>query len=214
MDFLIHEREFRTAEILENRGKFNILVLGLGALGSNLIPVLIKNGFKNITGLDKDRIEHHNIGNQFYTLLDVGKKKTQVMAMRMHREMGLKIDVIDQDVFNVPRKVFEKFDLIIDSFDNWEARRFVKDICSELGLSDKLLHVGLSDSGYSEIKWDNIYRIPEIDDDQEDVCEYPLAYNLVSFTVSAGSEVICKFSDFKILDNISFTLNDLSFVKL
>ena len=209
-DFLTHESLFRTKEVMALRAESKILVLGLGALGSNLIPVLVRNGFMNITGIDNDRVDRHNPANQYYTNLDVGRKKTAILKNKIHRELGIKIEVIDIDVQKTSATFFQDFDLIIDAFDNWDARKYTHDVCEALEMQDKLVHAGMSDQGYFEVRWDKNYQIPLEEVEQEDVCDYPLACNLVYFTVSFLSEIICKFIDNDERKNISFTLNDLS----
>ena len=199
---------------MELRAKTNVLVLGLGALGSNLVPLLIRNGFIKITGLDFDRIDRHNPANQYFTLTDVGRKKTAILKNKVHRELGVQIAVIDRRVETINHNQFRAFDLIIDTFDNWEARSFVQKVCRELGTAERLLHIGMSDQGYSEIKWDNYYNIPEVETEQEDICEYPLACNLVYNTVSLSAEVICQYIDNRNQINCTFTINDLNITKL
>lgn len=214
MEFLTHEKLFRTEEIMKLRSETNVLVLGLGALGSNLVPLLVRNGFLKITGLDFDRIDRHNPANQYFTLTDVGRKKTAILKNKIHRELGVQISIIDRKVETVNPSQFRSFDLIIDTFDNWEARSFIQKACRELGIAERLLHMGMSDQGYSEIKWDNYYNIPKVEAEQEDVCEYPLACNLVYNTVSLSAEVICQYIDNGNQNNCTFTINDLSITKL
>ncbi len=206
MDFLTHEREYRDEQIMAARAKCHICIFGLGALGSNLVPLLIKLGFTNITGLDMDRVDPHNFGNQYYTKLDVGKRKAPILKNRLYRELGANIEIIDQEVQKVNPNKLTNFDLWIDTFDNWEARGYV----TKLVASARLIHAGMSDQGYSEVKWDEVYKIPKIEAEQEDVCEYPLACNLVYFTVSMLAEVVCHFIDEGVKVSMSFTLNDMN----
>lgn len=208
-NILTHESLYRTEEKIEKRQNSKIAILGLGAIGSNLVPLLVKNGFSSIYGIDYDRIDNHNPGNQFYTLLDVGRHKSQILKTRIARELGVRIDVDNLEVEKVPTRRFNNFDLIVDCFDNWDARSYIQNVCRDLNISDKLLHCGLSDQGYSEIRWDSFYRIPELDNDQEDVCEYPMACNLIYVTVSILSEIICNFIDNDEKRNASFTLADM-----
>ena len=50
-----------------------IHVIGCGALGSWLTFFLLKMGFKNITVYDFDKIEEHNLPNQFFMENQIGK---------------------------------------------------------------------------------------------------------------------------------------------
>ena len=52
------------------------------------------------------------------------------------------------------------------------------------------LHVGLH-ADYCEAIWDEHYRVPS--DVAGDVCEYPLARNLVVLAVALASELVLRF---------------------
>jgi molybdopterin-synthase adenylyltransferase len=52
------------------------------------------------------------------------------------------------------------------------------------------LHIGLS-TDYAEIIWDENYRVP--DDVAVDVCDYPLARNLVLLAVAVASEAMVRY---------------------
>jgi len=207
MEFLTHETLYRSKEIVDKRCRARIGILGLGALGSNLVPLLVRNGFKSILGIDCDRIDRHNPANQFYTLMDVGRKKTAVLKNRIYRELGVDIDVCDREIEHVNAKIFESCDLLVDTFDNWPARTVACAIAHEI--NKPLVHVGMSISGFSEIKWDEHYKIPEIEEEQEDVCEYPLSCNLVYLTTAMTAEIVCAFVDSNAKNNLSFTINDM-----
>ena len=69
------------------------------------------------------------------------------------------------------------------------------------------LHVGLF-ADYAEVIWDETYRVPR--DVALDVCDYPLARNLVLLAVAVASEALIRF----VLDGSkggwSVTLRDLA----
>lgn len=59
-------------------------VIGAGALGSRITMSLAKLGLLNAGGVDirvfdPDVVEAHNIGNQIYGILDIGKSKVQAL---------------------------------------------------------------------------------------------------------------------------------------
>ena len=66
MDLLGHEEIYRTKELLEKIANTPIALCGVGAIGSNLCDNIIRQGFKKITTIDKDRIEPHNSGTQIW----------------------------------------------------------------------------------------------------------------------------------------------------
>lgn len=78
--------------------------------------------------------------------------------------------------------------LVLETFDNSASRRLVQEACRRLGLP--CLHVGLY-ADYAEVVWDEAYRVPA--DVMGDVCDYPLARNLVLLAVAVASEVVLRF---------------------
>jgi hypothetical protein len=67
----------------------------------------------------------------------------------------------------------------------------------------------MSDSGFAEIKWNDFYKIPDIESKQQDICDYPLAANLVHLTVSVLAEVIVQFITEEEKLNREITLKDI-----
>jgi len=201
-----HEIAFRGLEIFEKRSQHKIVICGAGALGSNLLNVIARQGFTSLSLIDMDKVESHNVANQLFGKSDVGSAKVRACANKMFRELGVKIEPIFKELKqNNTIKLFKKASLIVDTFDNFESRKIVKDHCLDL----PCVHAGMSDDGFSEIKWNSDYKIPETEVEQNDVCEYPLAVNLVHFTVCLLAEAIIRFIDLGQKINFDFTLTDL-----
>jgi molybdopterin/thiamine biosynthesis adenylyltransferase len=78
--------------------------------------------------------------------------------------------------------------LVVDAFDNSASRQQVQETCRALGTP--CLHVGLA-ADYCEVIWDEVYRVPG--DPPGDVCDYPLARNLVLLAVAVASETVVRF---------------------
>lgn len=187
-----HEVSYRSSGVFEKMKSIKICVCGAGALGSNLVNVLLRQGVSNITAIDMDRVEESNVATQIYTLRDVGQKKTRALQSLMHQATKKVIEPVDKQLrANNARKLLKGYDLVVDVFDNWESRGIIKDTCNELKIP--CIHAGMSDDGFAEVKWNSVYSIPKIEVEQEDVCDYPLAANLVHFTVAVLSEVIVQF---------------------
>ncbi len=207
MTFLHHEQIYRGKDILEKIKTFPLGICGVGAIGSNLIENLVRQGFGVITAVDGDRIEERNINTQIWTYKDIGALKAQALEHRVFEVSKTIIAPIPR-MFNQERQ-FKRFFpagricLMIDAFDNSKSRQLVKDFC----LKNKIacLHIGFSDE-YGEIIWNEDYRVP--DDKGIDDCDYPLARNLILLLVAVASEVIIKYITKGIKENYTITLKD------
>jgi len=202
---LRHELPFRGPEALKLVAARRVHILGAGAIGSNLAVTLARQGFENMTVYDFDRVESHNIGNQAYGLDDVGSIKTAALNTIIFASCGLEITQIPIKVTDkILRKHVSKTDLIVDCFDNSASRKLVFDLAGELSLD--CVHAGFN-GPYAEIRWNEKYIVPS--DAGEDVCEYPLARNLVTLLVSVLAEVIVRYVTRTEKINESITFNDL-----
>jgi hypothetical protein len=72
------------------------------------------------------------------------------------------------------------------------------------------LHVGLA-ADYCEIIWDERYRVPR--EVGVDVCDYPLARNVVMLAVVVASEVIVRFAMTEERTDWMATLGDLAITR-
>jgi molybdopterin/thiamine biosynthesis adenylyltransferase len=95
--------------------------------------------------------------------------------------------------------------VVIDAFDNAASRQLVQDHCRAAGVP--CLHVGLFED-YCEIVWDEHYRVPK--DVAGDVCDYPLARNLVLLAVAIASEKVVDFALDGVRRQWSATLRDFA----
>lgn len=208
-----HEINYRSSSSFKKMQSSKITVCGAGALGSNLINILCRQGYENISVIDMDRVEKHNIATQLYTLRDVGQKKANALKGLMLQSLKSKINSIDKElVSGNSNKLLSGSDLVVDVFDNWKSRKLIFNYCFENNIP--CVHAGMSDDGFSEIKWSEQYKIPNKEVEQEDVCDYPLAANLVHFTTAVLAEVITQFVTSGIKLNRDFTLKDIMLHKM
>ena len=208
-----HEVNYRGANIAEKMKAHKLFVCGAGALGSNLIDILSRQGFESISVIDMDRVEKHNTSTQIYSLKDVGLMKVNQLKAIVYNNTKSVLSVFGKELDNTnAQRMFQGHDLIIDVFDNWKSRAIVKVICEKYELP--CVHAGMSDSGFSEIKWNNNYIIPKVETEQKDICDYPLAANLVHLTVSLLSEIIVQYVSFGKQFNREITLKDISVHKV
>jgi len=166
-----------------------LVLCGAGALGSHLADNLVRQGVTKLRVIDRDRIETHNVGTQLYGECDVGGWKTEVLRNRLFRTAGVEAEVVTKELTHRNAAALLKgADLVIDTFDNSAARQLVQDQCRAQQVP--CLHLGLF-ADYGEVIWDSGYRVPT--DGTGDVCDYPLARNLVLLVVAVGSEAIVRF---------------------
>jgi len=201
-----HEQLYRGAESVGRLATSRLTLCGAGALGSHLADNLVRQGFASLRVIDRDRVEEHNVSTQLYGDGDVGARKVEVMRTRLFQATGVEIEAVAKEMTNRNARVLLKdAGLIVDTFDNSTSRRLVQEQARALGVP--CFHVGLF-ADYAEVIWDESYRVPA--DGPGDVCDYPLARNLVLLAVAVASETLVRFALVGARLNWSATLNDFA----
>ena len=83
-----HERDYRGQAAETQIKNTFIMVMGCGAIGANLALTLCRSGFRMFGLLDKDRVEHPNLGTQPWDLRDVGTLKTNALSDKLYGKIG------------------------------------------------------------------------------------------------------------------------------
>jgi molybdopterin-synthase adenylyltransferase len=206
----LHEEIYRGAESVAKLAAPQVTICGAGAIGSHLADNLARQGFRKLRIIDRDRVEEHNVSTQIYGAADVGAWKAEVVRNRLFRAIELEVEAVTKELSERnARSLLKDSEIVIDTFDNSASRRLVQKQCRDSGIS--CLHVGLY-ADYCEAIWDERYRVPN--DVAGDVCEYPLARNLVLFAVALGSELVVRYVLEGKKQNLSGTLSDFTFVEL
>lgn len=189
-DVLVHERVYRGEAVMAKMAALQITVCGAGAVGSNLIDNISRQGFKKITVIDDDRVEAHNIPTQVWSRREVGQFKAAMLKNLVFNSSGATVEAVTRrlDDGNV-KKYLSTAGLVVDGFDNSASRALVAKYCREA--KKDCLHVGLA-KDYAEVVWNERYRVPK-DVVGQDVCEYPMARNTILLAVSVASEVIVRY---------------------
>ena len=202
----LHEEIYRGAQSVAKLAKPLVTICGAGALGSNLADNLARQGFQKLRVIDRDRIEEHNVSTQLYGVADVGVWKAEVLRNQLFRCVEIEVDSVTKELGERnARSLLKGSDIVVDTFDNSDSRRLVQQQCRDSKI--ECLHVGLY-ADYCEAIWDKHYRVPK--DVAGDVCEYPLARNLVLLAVSVASEALIRFVLSDTREDRSATLSDFS----
>ncbi len=167
---------------------------------------MIRQGFKKIRVIDFDRVENHNRHTQIWDRRANGQLKVQMMKNHAYQAMGVQIEPVSQRLEERNAKKWLAGDLVIDGFDNPESRKLVTDYCLANGI--ECLHVGLFQN-YAEIVWNECYNPPKGAEGEQDVCEYPLARNVVLVSVALATETVIRYLEDDEKNSVVFTLRDM-----
>jgi molybdopterin-synthase adenylyltransferase len=185
----LHEELYRGADQLARLRAVPVTLCGAGALGSLLADNLARQGFRQWKVIDRDRVEEHNVGTQLYGEAEIGAWKVEALRTRLFRAVGVEIEAVAKELTERnSRSLLKGSGVVIDTFDNSAARGLIQARCRAEGIP--CLHVGLF-ADYAEVIWDETYRVPG--DVAGDVCQYPLARNLVLLAVAIASESLIRY---------------------
>lgn len=202
-----HEEILRGKDLAQKLSAKQLVVCGGGAIGSNLVDSLVRQGFSKIRLIDMDRVEIHNLNTQTFDEGDVGATKANAIQTKAYRAVGVEVEAVSKELNKGnAKKLLKGADLVIDAFDNSTSRQLVRDECWKQQIP--CLHAGLH-AEYGEVVWDQVYKVPK--DTGEDICDYPLARNLAMFVVAMTCEEIVDFclSDKPRFESRCITLSDL-----
>jgi len=110
-------------EGIERLKSANILIVGLGGVGSFAAEFLVRSGIGNLTIVDGDTVDITNINRQLPALNStIGKNKTDVVAERI-LDINPKINLKKINEFLEPERMEEiltqeKFDYVLDCIDS------------------------------------------------------------------------------------------------
>lgn len=211
MNTLVHEEKFRGQALLKKMAEQPFFVCGAGAIGSNLIETMVRQGFKKFIIIDFDRVDDHNRHTQIYGRRDIGQLKVNAVKTRIFDLMGITVEPISKKLeANNIKKLLTAGSIVIDGFDNSESRRLVAEHCR----ANKILclHVGLY-KDCAEIHWNEGYHIPDPVKGM-DVCEYPLARNIILMAITVATEAIIRYLDKGVVENYVITLEDMKITSI
>lgn len=106
-----------------SRGQVPIKIIGGGAIGSMATLMLAKVGFTNIEVYDFDRVEAHNIPNQFYPLDSIGEYKVMALKGIIKNFTGVEITANPEAWCYQPLR-----GIVISSVDSMKVRKELFDV--------------------------------------------------------------------------------------
>lgn len=203
---LNHERAYRDAALLARMASTRVLLCGAGAVGSNLAHNLARQGYGALSVVDRDRVDAANLSTQTYRKADLGAQKAVALRNDVFRIAGVEIEAHAEDFTErTAARLCTGAAVVVDGFDNAASRALVSRTARGLGLP--CLHVGLA-GDYAEVLWDPAWICPS--GQGEDVCDYPLARNLIVLATAVASEVLVGWLATGTMAGYTITLRDLA----
>ncbi len=116
----------------EKLQKAKVLIIGLGGLGSAVLPYLVAAGVGEIGIMDDDSVDISNLQRQvIYKTNSLGKSKVQEAAtMALELNPSIKINSITEklDIKNA-FSLFDQYDIMVDATDNLNTKYLINDVC-------------------------------------------------------------------------------------
>lgn len=145
---MIFDRQYNIFNPKEQH--LNMVVVGCGSTGSFTILTLAKLGFKNITGIDDDKVENTNIPHQFYRFSDIGELKTTSLQSIVKDFTGLNISIVSKRI-NDENKLMDNANIdlntiVVFCLDTIEARKNIYNQIKDMPI--KLVDTRMGTDGY------------------------------------------------------------------
>lgn len=102
---------------------FPILIIGAGGIGSWATLALAKMGCSNLTVLDFDRVEEHNLPSQLYVPQQISFPKVNSLQILVNQLTGSSIRPIAQAFQEYVVNGFQSYKIIICAVDSLEQRK-------------------------------------------------------------------------------------------
>lgn len=124
---------------LERLRNSNIVIVGIGGVGSFCAEALARTGINNITLIDKDTVDITNINRQIIAdTTTVGKLKVDVMKeriLKINPDANINALSVFLDENNIPSLITEKFNYVIDCIDSVNSKIALIEHCSKKSIN-------------------------------------------------------------------------------
>jgi molybdopterin/thiamine biosynthesis adenylyltransferase len=115
-----------------------LALIGVGAIGSALLPRLLRMPFTVITLVDGDRVEEKNLDRkELYAPVDIGRPKVDVAAAWARNAPVIPL-IETRDHFLGPENaegIIAMHDIVADCTDDAHARRLIDKVCGDYGVA-------------------------------------------------------------------------------
>lgn len=186
--------EFFAPEMCEDR----IHIIGCGAIGSTVAENLVRFGLTNIALYDFDYVEAHNIANQMFRVVDIGKLKVQALSdilCDINPELKDTLKLVDKGW--VGQKLAGYVFLCVDNID---LRREIATACKENSYVKAMFdfRMRLTDAQHYAADWKNAKMVEDFlasmnFSHEEAKKETPVSACNITLSVVPTVRVICAF---------------------
>lgn len=173
--------------------KFEFIIIGAGSTGSFITLNLAKMGFSRISAYDFDKVEPHNIPNQFYRTQDINKPKVESLYLIVKEFTGVEIIPVNEEVTKDTKFNIGLNTIFILCLDSLAVRKLVFNLIKDFPIT--LIDTRMGGEGYS-IQVVNL----ESDEDKE---EYTKTLETKALDLPCGQKAII----YNILSLASETVN-------
>jgi hypothetical protein len=154
-----------------------ILICGAGALGSQ-IAMLLASPEREFVVVDRDVVEADNLRTSVYLDYHVGSPKAVVLSELLYRKGSWSLPVFKDITEGSISDLVDRYDLVVDAFDNVAARRLTEHIGYDV------LHAGVTAERTGIVQWGEDFPIPAEDPEGEDLCTHELGVSILSLTAA------------------------------
>ncbi|XP_055388896.1 NEDD8-activating enzyme E1 catalytic subunit-like [Condylostylus longicornis] len=132
--------QITTFQYLHNEA--NVLVIGAGGLGCEILKCLVLSGFSRVDVIDMDTVDLSNLNRQFlFRDSDIGKPKAVAAAGFINRRfshLGVQVSPHVSTIQEKPVEFYRRFNVIIAGLDNIDARRWINSLLHSMADRDPL----------------------------------------------------------------------------
>lgn len=131
------DEEFDTVNAYQELDQANILVIGAGGLGCEILKDLAMSGIRKISVIDMDTIELTNLNRQFlFRDKDVGRAKAVVASEAILEKIeGIEIKPYYNKIQDFDDEFYRQFTIVVCGLDSIEARRWINNKIVNIALN-------------------------------------------------------------------------------